>query len=210
MALFTNKADRHISILTRLYEVEPHEYEALIPQLWEAHSLHRPWDGEEKEAELIAGLKADADRLTFFLDLLREAMDAIADGHTMSYEGEARLNDALEKYTEPPQIDWVYGAKRRGGNYPSEPPPSGRAWAYPQVGYGDDGLQKTGKPLFEQIRTRVCGVLLYAVERAEFKRCAESTCKNPFASVSRKQIFCSTRCRHRNGQRERMKKLFAK
>lgn len=206
-----------MNLLTRFYQVElPGEFQGFLEGLgWRADYAAR--DAEATPPEVM-------ERYLEYQRTIRAFMDSLADDTQIGIDMVSKINAILREGTEvktplmmpiAKTIDYretAPGARVGFGTWKS----ARDLVLIPEAHETQPDVKKGGLVYYlsealERLYTRRdSGKGLLAIRPDMVIRCAEPTCQNPFIRTTKKQVYCSTRCRQRQGQRERMKILFAK
>ena len=219
MALFTNKDDRDIPLATQFYQLEfdsenpvGSELEVWVERIifgqgnWrsgEAGELIPPGTIHETLSTRIDA--ADLVRLAELHGLVRRLMDATADEILPDWidrdafnrwRNEVRLRETL--------VQWQASPREPGQIL---------VWTNPRASATVSSvIDEIAHPILEEVTISVlAGANPSRYPKATFRgvaRCWE--CNSPYLVRAKGTKFCSTRCRHRQGQRGRFRNLYAK
>ena len=194
MALFTNKADADLPLLTKLYQVSP-ELGPTVPDVM-ASEIAKFMRIELKEQDLREPSESDIVSMARLLKTVKAMMDGAADGEPPLPEIEWVMQDYLNIYLKPPTLGFIFVDKEQGH----------KPFVH-YLGLHDTNSVTQDEETFDLICQMVLQSLVIMWERAEFRRC--EVCSSVFVmNPKRKQKFCSQRCRARLGSRRRYAILF--
>jgi hypothetical protein len=190
MALFTSKADKDISILTRLYQLSPDLGKSVSELMASETAQFIKWWVEREEQE--DGItERDVTIIAQFAYWIRLIMDGLADKEAPSSQTLLHWEYYEEHYAANPALEFAHGTAEQGDI------PFIRFG--PRYGQGGDN--------HEALIRYAIGSLWAAVERAHFRRCEE--CHSPFPTLVKSKRWCSQRCGNRAGERRRYAARFA-
>jgi hypothetical protein len=189
VALFTAKDDAGLPLLTRLYQVDTRLGDTKDKLLSSELAEFIWWLTREGRDDTAT--EADIVSLAKFIACLRPIMDALADGRAPGHSDLMLWRDYEKTYLTNPILEFIYGSEEQGDR--------------PFVRFGPWEAQSEN--IHEFLIQQAISSLMAAVERAEFKRCAE--CRCPFPELSQRRIYCSFRCKNRAAIRRAYGRRFA-
>jgi len=190
VAIFTNKADAGLPLLTQFYQLEFDSAALAGSELdrWVGDetypSLERYWS-ETASAKASKGPIDGLRMLALVHPTIKSVMEHLADGTAAPPDVASLLNQYLA--TLPPlQVYWVEAGLSLiiGGSHP-----------------GVEWPEKIFRALMGELVEAIEPILNTVLQPRPFLRCEE--CQNPYLVTKTGQRFCSQRCRARTGERRR-------
>lgn len=223
MAIFTSKADRGVPLLTQFYQLEiplptpfPGVYgrdlmetellpwAAGIAQTTQGQVFRKGPDGEDVDAsgEVSWPQIIDMNRLGKIHPVMKRMMNAAADRKNPLPDDLVAFNAWQEAcHTPAPRLHWIDTTVN-----PDEP----RFIVFQNAQPVRLAMKYIDRVLIEQFSRALIAQENHILPRGwafrGFSRCEE--CRSPFLVAKEGQRFCSARCRQRQGQRLRMRRLF--
>jgi hypothetical protein len=203
MALFTNKAARGLPILTTFRQVEyPDQEPQELPMVYDGRLFASElgvWERAHRDplrTPMPDAARGDLVQLAALHRLVSRVMDAVANKTLPAIEDQDSLDDWIRSYLAPRPLAWV--ELREGEQVCGVMVTEGRE----HCGWEEAIIV----PILRELHGALVGHWTW--EKTPFRRCDE--CQSPYVLTKKSQRFCSTRCRQRQGQRLRMRALFAR
>jgi hypothetical protein len=194
LALF-GKADEHLPILTKLYQLEFDPYTGegdiepfMISFLESQRRLKDPIPSLPKEINERASILRG---IGYFVSLVKRVMQSVADKTVPSADDEFEINQLFEANVKP-SVRFVFDGKTKSGEQKG-------FWAlFNYVDFPEDYIEHPAKWV-ELLKLITLPNLLKVIDDGVLVRCSE--CKNVFPQTRKGQVYCSHRCSNRRSAR---------